>query len=152
MNIIDIEINYQIYQNGKIWSDKADRYLKLQTCKLGYKRVALVVNGKRSMFSVHRLVAFKYLKNDKNLSDVNHIDGIKSNNNADNLEWVTHAENMKHSVNVLKNKHGRIQKKLRNEMVYYLCKEYKHEQVASLIGTSLDHIGMIVHRYRKYNK
>jgi hypothetical protein len=47
---------------------------------------------------LHRLVAEAFIPNPANLLEVNHLDGNKLNNNADNLEWVTHAENMRHAV------------------------------------------------------
>lgn len=52
----------------------------------------------RKHLYVHRLVAETFLKNDRNLTHVNHIDCDKLNNNIDNLEWCTHFENINHSV------------------------------------------------------
>ena len=51
---------------------------------------------------VHRLVAIAFVDNDdpQNKTIVNHIDGNKSNNNADNLEWVTQAGNVAHALGI----------------------------------------------------
>lgn len=63
----------------------------------GYKMYYL----KNKWHYAHRLVASHYLPNDNNLSDVNHKDGVKSNNNVNNLEWMSHSDNLKHSFDVL---------------------------------------------------
>lgn len=70
--------------------------------KTGYMYVTLCLppyNWKR--IAVHRLVAMTYIDNPNNLPEVNHKDGNKSNNNVDNLEWITHRDNIRHSYNVL---------------------------------------------------
>ena len=66
----------------------------------GYKSVALSKNGKPKTYLVHRLVAETFCDGyDANNKEVNHIDGNKLNNHAENLEWVTPSYNTKHGWN-----------------------------------------------------
>jgi len=67
----------------------------------GYLRVQLYNNGAGKRFFVHVLVAGAFVPNHNNKPQVNHKDGIKVNNEAINLEWVTQFENIKHRDEVL---------------------------------------------------
>ena len=49
---------------------------------------------------VHRIIATKFIPNPNNLSDVNHIDGNKHNNNVSNLEWCTRSHNLNHAIQI----------------------------------------------------
>lgn len=62
-----------------------------------YAHVALTKNAKPKTTSVHRIVAQAFIPNPDNKPQVNHIDGDKKNNCADNLEWATQSENMRHA-------------------------------------------------------
>lgn len=63
-----------------------------------YARVRLYKNMKSRDWMVHRLVAMAFVPNPDNKPQVNHIDGNKLNNKADNLEWCTQAENNRHAI------------------------------------------------------
>jgi hypothetical protein len=71
------------------------------TTKNGYKSIRLWNNQRTEIFLVHRLVASLFISNPLNKPNVNHIDGNRSNNKVDNLEWCTHSENMIHAHRVL---------------------------------------------------
>lgn len=77
------------------------------TNESGYVLATLCVDGRKKQFRVHRLVLMAFSPNalESNL-DVNHINGIKSDNRLENLEWVTRSENHIHRYKVLKQKHS----------------------------------------------
>lgn len=64
----------------------------------GYLTAQLMRNGKREKtFQIHRLVAITFIPNPHNLPEINHKNGIKTDNRVCNLEWVSHYENIKHA-------------------------------------------------------
>lgn len=63
----------------------------------GYPTVNLGKNKKMETFQIHRIVANHFLEKPSYAECVNHIDGIKTNNNVSNLEWVTYARNNQHA-------------------------------------------------------
>ena len=67
----------------------------------GYRRFDLCENGKRFFVSAHRAVAEAFLERDALRNQVNHIDGNKTNNNVENLEWCTSKENSIHAHSIL---------------------------------------------------
>lgn len=89
---------YKISKNGELFSlKKGDTPVKIKGSKWqGYTNVKLS-NGERIRnVSIHRLVAEAFLPKSRGKNVVNHLDGNKSNNNVDNLEWTDHKGNMKH--------------------------------------------------------
>lgn len=86
--------DYEITRDGQVINKTNGHVLKPQPNGKGYLRVH--IDGKLRF--VHRLVAEKYIPNPNNYEQVNHIDGNKLNNSADNLEWVTNQENRDHAV------------------------------------------------------
>lgn len=67
----------------------------------GYRHIGIYLNsGKRSFFSIHKLVAIAFIEKPDGRNYVNHRDGNPKNNSADNLEWVTAKENSIHSAKI----------------------------------------------------
>lgn len=108
-DIVGYEGLYQVSNLGRVKSlSKYDRLNRFHPEKMksqvnngtGYLIVNLKHNGAQKMKTVHRLVAEHFIQNPLGLSDVNHKDGDKTNNRIDNLEWCTHAENVKHAVDI----------------------------------------------------
>lgn len=91
---------YLISKTGEIWSNRYNKFLKPALSKDGYLQVVLCPgNGKQYSIKVHRLVAMTFVENPDNKKEVNHIDYNRVNNFFENLEWVNHTENIKHSFN-----------------------------------------------------
>lgn len=64
----------------------------------GYLRVSTSYNAKDFHASAHRVVAMGWLDNPRNCPSVNHINGLKTDNRVENLEWCTHKENTQHAI------------------------------------------------------
>ena len=96
----NLKFNYYITDDGKVWSERTQKYLSFQYDKNGYVKVQMrSTDNKSHRYSIHRLVLenFKPVENMENLQ-VNHIDGDKKNNNLTNLEWTTSEENIRHAI------------------------------------------------------
>ncbi|MBE9542532.1 MAG: HNH endonuclease [Proteobacteria bacterium] len=89
---------YTVSKTG-IVKNKKGRKISPFLDKTGYLRLELWSHGKVRKFSIHRLVAETYLGFKKDLV-INHKNGIKTDNNIDNLEWVTRSENQLHAYRI----------------------------------------------------
>jgi len=74
----------------------AGKILKPMMTKIGYFYVGPTIGGKNVPFYVHALVARAFL-GPRRGREVNHLDGVKSNNRFTNLEYATHKRNMRHA-------------------------------------------------------
>lgn len=91
--------SYHVYEDGRVYSTKSNRFLKGEITKYGYQIYALSILGQQKVFRINRLVAYLYLEipeNDEELV-VNHKDGNKLNNHYSNLEWCTYDYNNYHA-------------------------------------------------------
>lgn len=94
--VVNDHPKYMISNSGRVMSFKTNNPKIVGTKRLsqkGYYRVG--IDGRRTF--VHRLVAEAFIPNPDNKPEVNHINGIKTDNNVQNLEWVTSGENQKHA-------------------------------------------------------
>lgn len=119
-----ISEKYEASDSGHIRNKRSKRVLHEFVGKDGYLRTQF--DGKTR--TVHRVIANAFVPCDPSREFVNHIDGNKQNNSANNLEWCTRSENVRHAYrNSLKprpigTKNSRC--KLTNEQVEFVKKNY----------------------------
>ncbi len=98
-NIESIERQIWSVKN-KCFNTLKSRLLKPLLTKHGYLRVCLQKKDKCNYIFIHRLVAISFIENNLNKTQVNHINGIKTDNRVENLEWNTPSENRKHAFKI----------------------------------------------------
>lgn len=132
---------YEIGSDGTIrnFSTKVSKYTLVS--KNGYEYVQFKVNGKVVSKTVHRLVATAFLEpppqwmvdagiaSGHGCAIVNHKDGVKTNNNIENLEWCSNSENMAHAARngLYPSRVGEKSStaKLSEELVHKVCKAFE---------------------------
>lgn len=160
MNIIKKQIinypSYEIYSDGRVFSNKSNKFLVTSKGTYGYEIITLYGKDKQKTFKVHRLVGLAFLPKIKNKNEINHKDGNKMNNNVANLEWTNRSENVKHSYKtnlkkgMIQEKNGRAKlsmdkaNKIRDEYISkkctqtYLARKYNLSQ--PLVGRVINNL------------
>lgn len=90
--------DYIVSTHGRVYNTRRNRILTLSRATGGYLSAALLNGHQYKNHMVHRLVAFEFVDGYFDGAFVNHLDGDKQNNHYENLEWVTHADNMRHAA------------------------------------------------------
>lgn len=89
---------YQVSDEGEVKALRTGNILSLnRLTHCGYRKASLSRNGKAKEHRIHRLVAEHFIPNPDGKETVNHKDGNKLNNRADNLEWASRSEQVFHS-------------------------------------------------------
>lgn len=110
-DVVGWESSYEVSNLGRIRTkertvkgkDKTDRTVHRKIKESypdedGYLRVSLYCCNDTKLLGVHRVVAEAFLPNPKGLPQVNHLNGIKTDNRVSNLEWCTNLRNIRHSI------------------------------------------------------
>ena len=92
--------NYQITDDGRVWSKKRNKWLKPVVNDLGYYQVSLRKNRKTFIKRIHRLVAETFIDNPDNKPCIDHCNTIRTDNRVSNLRWCTHKENSNNPISL----------------------------------------------------
>lgn len=148
-------INYEISNLGRI--KNGEIIMKLTLHVSGYNIIGLTLNGKQRVFRFHRLVAEHFCEKKEGCDIVNHLNGIKTDNRAINLEWTTVSGNTSHSYamgfqkprvgiesyTAILSEQNVID--IRNK---YQTKQYTQRELGVLYGVSRTAINLIINRKR----
>ena len=132
------------------------RILKLQVDTNGYLQIGLYKNKKAKRFYVHRLVAEAFIGPCPKGKEVNHIDGIKSNNEAWNLEYATRLENIKHAEKLglrnIKGEKNPLNKLKKNDVKkirrLYETGDYFQREIAKKFNVTIAAVSLVVNNKR----
>jgi len=146
---------YAVTRAGVIYSlpRKHSRKLKIMTpvdnMKAGYLRVVLTKDGNSKLVYIHRVVAETYITNPDGKPMVNHIDGVKTNNRVENLEWVTRIENYVHAFELGLYPRNRIHPSKKKEVCGLVKAGVPVKLVAEKYGLKPGGVRSLVYRYEK---
>lgn len=166
--IAKFDNQYEISNRGRIRSvyaiiKKSNGSTYTRQCKIlkpalnhsGYLAGAVSINNKMIPYTIARLVAKAFITNPENKPQVNHINGIKTDNRVENLEWMTQSENCQHSFDtgLQKPKRGELNgmAKLTREKVEEIRAMAKNggrywgrNRIANELGMNAKHLQRIV--------
>ena len=147
-DVVGFESLFLVSNFGEVYSKRSSKILKQNLHNNGYFTIATKIggrNGKDVCFKVHRLVATAFLPNIENKPYVNHIDGVKTNNNVNNLEWCTAKENTDHAIRtgLLDYSKRSVVKVLNEDQISFIkekykpfCREFGSKSLAKMFGVS----------------
>lgn len=161
--VVGYEDTYVVSNHGRVMRTKdglnksnpslAGTFLKPVLGNTGYFQHALHRNGKQKTYQTHKLVMLAFVGRCPSGKEINHKDGVKTNNNLDNLEYVTHTENMRHMDRLGlreaaygENHHRALLTKVQVDEIrrMYATGNYNQPQLAELFGVKRNTIGSII--------
>lgn len=142
----DYEGRYSVTFDGKVYSHLSNRFMSTYLDRDGYERVGLMhEEGTQSILGVHRIVAMAYVDGDHTLT-VNHKDGVKTNNHFKNLEWMSVADNVRHSVdNFLRGNQRVYDEALAIKVLSYTMDGWSKKEIAQALGIPVNSCHNIIY-------
>lgn len=146
--------NFEITKCGKVIRKKDGKEMKCCVDTAGYVKFSPRFNGEKVQAKVHRLVATLYLENPNGYTQVNHINGIKTDNRVENLEWCTSKHNINHAHQnkLATNSHLKkqvIQKNVNNEIIA-IYDSYREASIKT--GIKETNISAVCRQYKAKNR
>ena len=147
-----LDKNHKISDTGKIVITKQINRYPVGTVIKGFKsnKGYIRVRLNHKVVMLHRIVGMLFVDGYSKNKEINHKNGKRDDNRACNLEWVTHLENIRYSINVLKHKIGGLKDKVKvkdsNGIIYESIKD-----AADKNNISYDRLRAAIRFNRKIN-
>lgn len=113
----NFESTHLISNLGNIKCISTDKLLNILKHSRGYNAINININKTKNHLLLHRLLAINFIDNPNNYTQVNHINGVKTDNRLENLEWISPSNNMKHAFKTGLNKQSDFQKEVLRKRV-----------------------------------
>lgn len=96
---VDLSQQYLVSDNGQIYSLKTNKILKQHVNKNGYSTICVSIGTRKNkiLIRIHDAVGYNFVDGYQEGFEINHKNGNKQDNNATNLEWISHQYNIIHS-------------------------------------------------------
>lgn len=138
--ITGYEDRYMVSNKGQVWSCSHNILMKQSDDKDGYKRVTLrCEEGDNKTLRVHRLVAQEFCDKPRGMDIVNHLNMIKDDNRASNLEWTNSSGNSKHAYENCEDYRKAIDKNLKRAVkaTTHVIEIYKDDSFVAVVEGQL---------------
>jgi hypothetical protein len=128
---------YEVSRCGLVRNAKTGQLIAGHILRNGYRQVNLFLSNTDVIYRMaHRLVAEAFIGPIPHNKEVNHKDGDKLNNHVNNLEYVTHRENMRHAIRILGNPGGKLTQYDVSDIRQRLAARERHKKIADRYGIS----------------